>query len=136
MNNSQINHAKNILQEIKELDDTIYSYNRAYMSSLDIAIECMDQLQQYMELGTVEELTELKNDMSFIADTLRDYIDEMKVVQDKHSKLKSNECEKTKLNNDDSYCRCQIYCSTCGTCIGYIDEKLPECCPGCGHGFK
>ena len=44
-----------ILEEIKELDDTMYVYNPAYMNSLDIAIEALKEVQQYRKIGTVEE---------------------------------------------------------------------------------
>ena len=47
-----------ILEEVKELDDTMYAYNPAYMNSLDMAIESLKEIQQYREIGTVEECRE------------------------------------------------------------------------------
>ena len=44
-----------ILEEVKELDDTMYAYNPAYMNALDMAIEALEEIQQYREIGTVEE---------------------------------------------------------------------------------
>ena len=47
-----------ILEEVKELDDTMYAYSPAYMNSLDMAIESLKEIQQYREIGTVEECRE------------------------------------------------------------------------------
>ena len=47
-----------ILEEVKELDDTMYAYNPAYMNSLDMAIESLKEVQRYREIGTVEECRE------------------------------------------------------------------------------
>ena len=47
-----------ILEEVKELDDTMYAYNPAYMNALDMAIEVLKEIQQYREIGTVEECRE------------------------------------------------------------------------------
>ena len=47
-----------ILEEVKELDDTMYAYNPTYMNSLDMAIEALKEIQQYREIGTVEECLE------------------------------------------------------------------------------
>lgn len=44
-----------ILEEVKELDDTMYAYNQVYMNALDIAISALKEVQQYREIGTVEE---------------------------------------------------------------------------------
>ena len=47
-----------ILEEVKELDDTMYAYNPAYMNAMDMAIEALKEIQQYREIGTVEECRE------------------------------------------------------------------------------
>ena len=44
-----------ILEEIKELDDTLYAYNAAYMDALEVAISALKEIQQYRENGIVEE---------------------------------------------------------------------------------
>ena len=49
-----------ILEEVKELDDTMYAYNPAYMNAMDMAIEALKEIQQYREIGTVEEFRKLK----------------------------------------------------------------------------
>lgn len=47
-----------ILEEVKELDDTMYAYNPVYMNALDMAIEALKEVQLYREIGTVEECRE------------------------------------------------------------------------------
>ena len=47
-----------ILEEVKELDDTMYAYNPAYMNALDMAIEALEEVRQYREIGTMEECRE------------------------------------------------------------------------------
>ena len=74
-----------ILEEVKELDDTMYAYNPAYMNALDMAIEALKEIQMYKggklllvptdvysrqcseldaykEIGTVEECRECAGD--------------------------------------------------------------------------
>ena len=47
-----------ILGEVKELDDSVYAYSPAYMDAINIAIEALKEVQQYREIGTVEECRE------------------------------------------------------------------------------
>ena len=44
-----------ILEEVKELDDTLYAYSPAYMEALEVAISTLKEVQKYREIGTVEE---------------------------------------------------------------------------------
>lgn len=79
-----------ILEEVKELDDTMYAYNPVYMNALDMAIKALKEIQlykdnklclvpedvysrqcseldAYKEIGTVEECreaAELKHERS------------------------------------------------------------------------
>ena len=38
-----------ILEEVKELDDTMYAYNPAYMNALDMAIKALKEIQLYKD---------------------------------------------------------------------------------------
>ena len=38
-----------ILEEVKELDDTMYAYNPVYMKALDMAIEALKEIQLYKD---------------------------------------------------------------------------------------
>ena len=50
--------ATEILEEIKELDDTLYAYSDIYMKALETAISALKEIKQYREIGTVEECRE------------------------------------------------------------------------------
>lgn len=58
-----------ILEEVKELDDTMYAYNPAYMNALNMAIEALKEVQLYREIGTVEECRKAKR--------FKEYFDEL-----------------------------------------------------------
>ena len=47
-----------ILEEVKELDDTLYAYSPAYMEALEVAISTLKEGQQYHKIGTVKECRE------------------------------------------------------------------------------
>lgn len=38
-----------ILEEVKELDDTMYAYNPAYMNAMDMAISALKEIQLYKD---------------------------------------------------------------------------------------
>ena len=50
--------ALEILEEVKQLDDTLYAYSPAYMEALEVAISTLKEGQQYHKIGTVEECRE------------------------------------------------------------------------------
>ena len=50
--------ALEILEEVKQLDDTLYAYSPAYMDALEVAISTLKEGQQYHKIGTVEECRE------------------------------------------------------------------------------
>ena len=52
----KLEEAIEILEEVKELDDTLYAYSYDYMEALEVAISTLKEIQQYREIGTVEEL--------------------------------------------------------------------------------
>lgn len=49
-----------ILEEVKELDDTLYAYSAAYMEALEVALSSLKEIQNYRKLGTLEELARAK----------------------------------------------------------------------------
>lgn len=53
--------ALEILEEVKELDDTLYAYSDAYMKALEVALYALEEVQKYHEIGTVEECQEAIN---------------------------------------------------------------------------
>ena len=55
-----LEEAIEILEEVKELDDTLYAYNAAYMEALEVALFALKEIQNYRKLGTLEELARAK----------------------------------------------------------------------------
>lgn len=70
--------ALKILEEVKELDDTLYVYNAAYMEALGIALSALKEVQNYRKLGTLEELARAKKyiDLAKKHGTIGEMIDE------------------------------------------------------------
>ena len=128
-----------ILEEVKELDDTMYAYNPAYMNALDMAIEAFKEIQlykdnklclvpedvysrqcseldAYKEIGTVEECREAvekQTPKKCIKDSCPD-----------HTHYKCPSCGKIqKTKYDDSTFGCILNnCSNCGQAL--INEDL------------
>lgn len=59
------NEAKDILNEIMELDDSMAQYNLAYMKAMEVAIKALEEVQQYRALGTPEDLKAMKEHGAF-----------------------------------------------------------------------
>lgn len=59
------NEAKYILIEIMELDDSMAQYNLAYMKAMEVAIKALEEVQQYREIGTPEDLKAMKEHGAF-----------------------------------------------------------------------
>lgn len=59
----KLEEAIEILEEVKELDDTLYAYSYDYMEALEVAISALKETQQYREIGTVEEVEQNFRDL-------------------------------------------------------------------------
>ena len=70
--------ALEILEEVKELDDTLYAYSDAYMKALEVALSVLREIQNYRKLGTLEELARAKKyiDLAKKHGTIGEMIDE------------------------------------------------------------
>ena len=73
-----LEEAIEILEEVKELDDTLYAYNAAYMEALEVALFALKEIQNYRKLGTLEELARAKKyiDLAKKHGTIGEMIDE------------------------------------------------------------
>ena len=73
-----LEEAIEILEEVKELDDTLYAYNAAYMEALGVALFALKEIQNYRKLGTLEELARAKKyiDLAKKHGTIGEMIDE------------------------------------------------------------
>lgn len=49
-----LEEAIEILEEVKELDDTMYAYSPAYMEALEVAISTLKEVRQYHKIGNRE----------------------------------------------------------------------------------
>lgn len=62
-----------ILEEVKELDDTLYAYNNVYMEALEVALSVLKEIQQYREIGTVEQVKNQKENLNVSYQIIGDY---------------------------------------------------------------
>lgn len=106
-----------ILEEVKELDDTLYAYSPAYMEALEVAISTLKEIQQYREIGTVEEwreAVEKQKAKKCVIDSCPD-----------HTHYKCPSCGKIHLSRYKHGCpnlgRIPRFCEYCGQAI---DENL------------
>ena len=97
-----------ILEEVKELDDTMYAYSPAYMSALDMAISSLKEIQQYRAIGTVEECREAVKKQNYM---------KIKTIEDM-----CFECAKCKelVAHDDGW-NTYNYCPNCGQKLSGIE---------------
>ena len=67
-----------ILEEVKQLDDTLYAYSSVYMEALEVALFALKEIQNYRKLGTLEELARAKKyiDLAKKHGTIGEMIDE------------------------------------------------------------
>lgn len=70
--------ALEILEEVKQLDDTLYAYSSVYMEALEVALSVLREIQNYRKLGTLEELARVKKYIDLVKKhgTIGEVIDE------------------------------------------------------------
>lgn len=108
-----------ILEEVKELDDTMYAYNPAYMNALDMAIEALEEVRQYREIGTMEECREAVEKQKAKKPDI--YTDTRNMV-DLHGNVYAEQAN--------------VYlCPTCESFIGYVGNNIFHYCPVCGQAI-
>ena len=118
-----------ILEEVKELDDTMYAYNPVYMNALDIAISALKEVQlykdnklclipedvysrqrseldAYKEIGTVEECREAVEKLKRAEEALN-------VILSGNYNDECNFC----VHNDNPMANCQCICGDGSWCI-------------------
>lgn len=104
------NETKLIMEEIKDLDDTMYAYSESYMDALDVAIKALEEIQEYRKIGTVEECREAVG----------------------KSKAKKPVPDENAYTIDGITVYDTWYCPNCGHQFErYYDEY--KCCPECGQ---
>ena len=90
-----------------------------FVEALGIAISTLEEVQQYREIGTVEECREAREKQK--AKKLDIYTDTRNMV-DLHGNVYLEEAN--------------VYlCPTCGSFIGYVGNNIFHYCPVCGQAI-
>ena len=123
--------ALEILEEVKELDDTLYAYNAAYMEALEVALFALKEIQNYRKFGTLEELARAKKYINLAKKhgTIGEMIDECAEYEAIGT---VEECRESREKRSPEKC-------IIDSCPGHTHYK----CPSCGkihlsrykHGF-
>ena len=126
-----LEEAIEILEEVKELDDTLYAYNAVYMEALEVALFALKEIQNYRKLGTLEELARAKKyiDLAKKHGTIGEMIDECAEYEAIGT---VEECRESKEKRSPEKC-------IIDSCPDHTHYK----CPSCGqielsiykHGF-
>ena len=117
------NEAIEILEEVKELDDTMYAYNRAYMNALDMAIEVLKEVQQYREIGTVEQVRNQKHNLEMAYKIISDY-EAIGTVEECREAVEKQKAKKPVLRNDNGKLRKS--CPVCGCFFSLLSRSCPK----------
>ena len=119
-----------ILEEVKELDDTMYAYNPVYMNALDIAISALKEVQLYKD----NKLCLVPEDVYSRQCSELDTYKEIGTVEECREAV-----EKQKAKNpvkDKYHHNC---CPNCGWIVsgegGYGEEFCPHC-ENCGQVIR
>ncbi len=138
-----LEEAIEILEEVKELDDTLYAYNAAYMEALEVALFALKEIQNYRKLGTLEELARAKKyiDLAKKHGTIGEMIDECAEYEEIGTVEECREAvEKQKPKKITIRDWNPTKCPTCGhelsTSLGdgyYKHPTFLERCPKCGQ---
>lgn len=127
-----------ILEEVKELDDTLYSYNAAYMEALEVALSVLKEIQNYRKLGTLKELARAKKyiDLAKKHGTIGEMIDECaeyeaigtveECRESREKQMPKKPVCKPKPYNESVGFNEEWFCPSCGAYIGYFYEGMDE----------
>lgn len=149
-----LEEAIEILEEVKELDDTLYAYNAAYMEALEVALFALREIQNYRKLGTLEELARAKRyiDLAKKHGTIGEMIDEcaeyeaIGTVEECRKAVEKQKAKKPDIYTDtrnmvdlhgNVYAeQANVYlCPTCESFIGYVGNNIFHYCPVCGQAI-
>lgn len=141
------NEAKDILNEIMELDDSMAQYSLTYMKAMEVAIKALEEVQQYHAIGTPEGLQTMKEYGAFTGEELATiFAMQMKLKEyevigtlDECREAREKQIPKRPKEYEDKY----FGCPTCGNVLLHKWEKYPDklmdksnglpYCLGCGQ---
>lgn len=110
-----------ILDEVKELDDSMYAYNPTYMDAVDMAIEALKEVQLYRLIKdvTIGEIAEVLKEFSEIG-TVEECWEAME------KQIPKKPVCKPKPYNESVGFNEEWFCPSCGAYIGYFYEGMDE----------
>lgn len=138
-----------ILEEIKELDDTLYAYSPTYMEALEVALSVLKEIQNYRKLGKLEELARAKKyiDLAKKHGTIGEMIDSCAEYEEIGTSEECREAREKQIPKapemkpyyedmpDEEY----LCCPTCGD---ILTDRIPDDnknfyfhCLNCGQKF-
>lgn len=120
-----------ILEEVKELDDTMYAYNPAYMNAMDMAIEALEEIQLYKD----NKLCLVPKDVYSRQCSELDAYKEIGTVEECREAV---EKLSAKIVSDLDYELGYYTCPSCGTTISFMEDgyKSHKCCLNCGQAIQ
>ena len=134
-----LEEAIEILEEVKELDDTLYAYSDAYMKALEVALYALKEIRNYRKLGTLEELARAKRyiDLSKRHSTIGEMIDECAEYESIGTVEKCREAvekQKPKKPHRNYKKFSGLWCK-CGWYLGQKQCLDIKYCPNCGQAI-
>ena len=137
-----LEEAIEILEEVKQLDDTLYAYSSVYMEALEVALSVLREIQNYRKLGTLEELARVKKyiDLAKKHGTIGEMIDECAEYESIGTVEKCREAiekHRPKKPRDIEYDYSYFVCPNCGEGI-YVSEDFEshKFCLNCGQAIQ
>lgn len=115
-----------ILEEVKELDDTMYAYNPAYMNALDMAISALKEIQLYKDNKLCLIPTDVYSRQCSELDTYKEIgtVEECREAVEKQ--IPKKPVCKPKPYNESVGFNEEWFCPSCGAYIGYFYEGMDE----------
>lgn len=120
-----------ILDEVKELDDSMYAYNPKYMDAVDMAIEALKEVQLYRLIKdvTIGEIAEVLKEFSKIGT-----VEECREAVEKQTP-KAPDYEGDGYDNKGELIYDTWICQNCGERYE-VDYDDYEHCPKCGQAIQ
>ena len=115
------------LEEIKELDDTLYAYSVTYMEALEVVLSVLKEIQNYRKLGTLEELARAKKyiDLAKKHGTIGEMIDECAAYEEIGT-IEQVRNQKDNLNTAYKIISDYEACGTVEQCREALEKSKPK----------
>lgn len=118
-----------ILEEVKELDDTMYAYNPAYMNAMDMAIEALKEIQLYKD----NKLCLVPEDVYSRQCSELDAYKEIGTVEECQEAVEKQNQKPLDFYGDSEDGK--LLCPSCGNDLWELKECGFNNCPYCGQAI-